>query len=97
MVDFDWIMTIFDFLAKLKIRKYMLVLMVVMTTLSYLRIRYTRKKITKEEEDALIEATYAKDEEGRYPWEVDTNDHPSRVTKDSRRISNSWGPKKGQW
>lgn len=71
--------------------------MVVMTTVRYLKVRQERKKITQEEEDALIEANYKKDEDGLYPWEVDTNDHPSRVEKKSEPLKKTWGAQRGRW
>ena len=71
--------------------------MVIMMTLSYLKVRHSRKKISREQEDAMIEANYQKDENGLYPWEADTNDHPSRVTKGSKPIRKNWGPQRGRW
>lgn len=96
-MDFEQFIWIFDFLERVKIRRYVFPLMVIMMTLSYLKVRHDRKKITQEEEDAAIEATYQKDENGLYPWEADTNDHPSRVAKDSRPLKRDWGPQRGKW
>ncbi|MBU5359596.1 hypothetical protein KQI58_00730 [Enterococcus raffinosus] len=96
-MDFDFLNKVFDILAELKIRRYVFPLMVIITTLSYLKVRHERKKITREEEDAMIEATYEKDENGLYPWETDTNDHPDRVGKNSTPLQKNWGPKRGQW
>ena len=96
-MNFDFLMDVFDFLAKIKIRRYVFVLMVAMMTISYLKVRHERKKITQEEEDALIEATYQKDEDGLYPWEADTNDHPDRVGKNSMPIKKTWGAQRGKW
>jgi len=62
-----------------------------------LKVRHDRRKITREEEDAMIEASYEKDENGLYPWEVDTNDHPDRVGKNSTPIKKNWGPQRGRW
>ena len=92
----DWIW-IFDILEKIKLRRYVFVLMVLMMTLSYLKVRHSRRKISREEEDAMIEATYERDENGLYPWEVDTNDHPDRVKKNSQPIKKNWGPQRGRW
>lgn len=96
-MDLSGLMVIFDFLEKVKLRRYIFVLMVVITTISYLKIRHARKKITREEEDAMIESTYQKDENGFYPWEVDTNDHPDRVGTNSKPIQKNWGPQRGKW
>ncbi|MBO0458503.1 hypothetical protein JZO77_17350 [Enterococcus hulanensis] len=96
-MNFDHLIWIFDLLEKVQIRKYVFVLMVVMMTVSYLKVRHDRRKITQEEEDAAIEATYQKDENGLYPWEADTNDHPSRVKKNSQPLKRDWGPQRGKW
>lgn len=71
-MNFDVLLGFFDILAKIKIRRYVFVLMVIMMTLSYLKVRHSRKKISREQEDAMIEANYQKDENGLYPWEADT-------------------------
>lgn len=96
-MNFDLILDFFDILAKVKVRRYVFILMVTMTALRYLKVRHDRKKITQEEEDALIELTYEKDENGLYPWEADTNDHPSRVDKISEPLKKTWGAQRGRW
>lgn len=88
---------ILDFISEFKLRRMIIMFVLAATTISYFRIKRTRKKITKEEEDAMIEATYPKDEAGLYPWEADTDDHPSRIQQGSRRISSKWGPRRGRW
>lgn len=96
-MNFDVLLSFFDILAKIKLRRYVFILMVIMTTLRYVKVRYDRKKVSQEEEDAVIEATYEKDENGLYPWEVDTNDHPSRVDKMSEPLKKNWGAQRGRW
>lgn len=93
----DVLTKIVTFIKIFKVRRVLMVVMLTATTLSYLRIRRARKSITQEEEDAFIKETYQKDENGLYPWEVDVDDHPSRVTKESKPMINSWGPKRGKW
>lgn len=88
---------VLDFIAEFKLRRLIIMFVLAATTISYFRIKRTRKRITQEEEDAMIEAIYPKDEEGLYPWEVDTDDHPDRIQKGSRRISSKWGPRRGRW
>lgn len=95
-MDFD-LMDFFNLLTKIKIRRYLFMLMVIMTTIRYLKVRYERKRITQEEEEALIDATYEKDENGLYPWEVDTDDHPSRVDNMSEPLKKTWGAQRGRW
>ncbi|WP_242704658.1 hypothetical protein [Candidatus Enterococcus ferrettii] len=63
----------------------------------YLQNRWKHRQITAAEENQRIEAIYEKDENGLYPWEVDTNDSPERVTPETRPMVNSWGPKRGRW
>lgn len=96
-MNFDGLMWIFDILEKIQIRKYIFPIMVFMMSFSYLKVRHAHKKFTKAEEDALIEATYEKDEDGLYPWEADTDDHPSRVGKNSAPLQKNWGPQRGKW
>ncbi|MDU5512077.1 hypothetical protein [Enterococcus gilvus] len=96
-MDFEQFIVVFDFLEKVKIRRYVFPAMVLVMTISYLKIRYSRRKITQEEENILIEATYQKDENGLYPWEADTDDHPDRVGKKCKPIQKNWGPQRGRW
>lgn len=79
------------------IRPYLILLVFLGSTIQYLRVRKARKKITAEEEEATIQHYYTKDENGNYPWEVNTNDHPDSIPKDSKRVMNTWGPKRGKW
>lgn len=88
---------VMDFIAEFKLRRMLIMLVLAATTISYFRIKRKRKKITTEEEDAIIQDTYPRDEDGLYPWEADTNDHPSRIQEGSRRISSRWGPRRGRW
>lgn len=86
-----------DFVAEFKLRRLLIMVVIIATSISYFRIKRKRKKITQEEEEYMINRTYQKDENGLYPWEADTNDHPSRIQEGSRRISSKWGPKRGRW
>ena len=96
-MDFDGLIGFFEILAKLKLRKYVGFLILIIMAVRYIKNRHYRKKITLEEEDALIEATYQKDDDGLYPWEADTNDHPDRVGKNSLPIKKTWGAQRGKW
>lgn len=80
-----------------KIRRVLLILVVVVSSIQYIRIHKGRKKVTKEQDEANIQKYFKQNEEGQYPWEVDTNDDPKSIPKDSQRINNSWGPKRGRW
>lgn len=79
------------------VRRYLILLVILGSAIRYLRVRRTRKRISPEEEESVIQQTYIKDENGLYPWEVDINDHPSSIPKDSKRVTNTWGPKRGKW
>lgn len=86
-----------DFIADFKLRRMLIMVVLAATTISYFRIKRTRRKITVEEEDAMIQQIYSKDENGLYPWEADKDDHPSRIQEGSKRISSKWGPRRGRW
>ena len=79
------------------VRRYLILLVLLGSTIQYLRVRKARKRITPEEEEAAIQQAYKKDENGLYPWEVNTDDHPDSIPKDSKRVTNTWGPKRGKW
>lgn len=96
-MNFEGLIGLFEVLARIKLKRYALVLMVILTTIRYLKVRRERKKITQKEEDALIETMYQKNEDGLYPWEVDIDDHPSRVGKKSKPIPKNWGAQRGKW
>lgn len=96
-MEFD-INQIIDAIPSLgSIRRYLILLVLLGSTIQYLRVRRARKRITPEEEEVAIQQTYKKDENGFYPWEVDTDDHPNSIPKDSKRVANTWGPKRGKW
>ncbi|OJG74539.1 hypothetical protein RV10_GL004698 [Enterococcus pallens] len=78
-------------------RRILISLTFTMMAVRYLQNRWKHRQITEEEEIRKIEATYEKDENGFYPWEVDTDDSPNRVTPESKPMVNSWGPKRGRW
>lgn len=94
---FDWTVGLLEIFQEFKLSRLIVVVALLMTARSYLRIKKKHKKISLEEEETKIIGIYTKDEDGFYPWEIDINDHPSRISKDSKKISNDWGPKRGHW
>jgi hypothetical protein len=92
---------IFEFLANgsaaAKIRTIVGTLVMILLAVQYLKIRSERKKITEAEENETIEKIYEKNEDGLYPWEIDQDDSPKRITKDARRFNNEWAPQRGRW
>ena len=85
-----------DFISEFRLRRLLIIIVITVTYINYVRIKRKRKKVSQEEEDIWIQETYSKDENGLYPWEADTDDHPSRIQDGSRRISSKWGPKRGR-
>lgn len=80
-----------------QMRKFLIVIMFIASAVQYLRIRKGKKKVTEQEDLENVEKYYKKNEDGLYPWEVNTNDHPDSIPKNSKRMNNSWGPKRGKW
>ncbi|MDR2833343.1 MAG: hypothetical protein LBV67_06490 [Streptococcaceae bacterium] len=78
--------------------KFLLSLLVfILMGISWVRIHHKHKKKTIEEDTKEIEMYYEKNEEGLYPWEVDTDDDPKKIPEDATPISHNWGPQRGQW
>lgn len=62
---------------------------------------FTRRKKNK---NHLMNSTndsevknFKKNEDGLYPWEVDTNDSPKNIPKDAKRYVNKARLKRGRW
>lgn len=71
-------------------------LVTVISSIGYLSYRREKSK-HRDQEEAEIQATYQKDENGLYPWEADTDDSPDRVDKNSKRYVYNDRPKRGGW
>jgi hypothetical protein len=80
-----------------KIRTVAGMTVLILMAIQYVRNKKQRKKITEEEENKILEETFEKNEDGLYPWEVDTDDSPKSIPKDAKRVQNSWGPQRGKW
>lgn len=86
----------FHIIQKLNIRKVAFVAFVLVSIFGYLKQR--KKKSAPELSDDELERTYEKNEEGLFPWEVDTNDSPDRVGKNAKKYNiKQYGPKRGRW
>jgi len=61
--------------------------------------RRRSRKRTHEHEQAAIEEVYEKNEDGLYPWEVNTNDHPDSIDSDVEADGEllSYMPERGRW
>ena len=72
-------------------------LVAVLMAISWVRLHKKRKKVTHEEDMKEVEQNFEKDENGLYPWEVDTDDDPKHIPDDAKPISTNWGPQRGRW
>lgn len=82
-----------EFILNINMRKTALMLFLVATSLGFIF-----QKIKKKDKDISEDLSqYEVDEEGRYPWEVDTDDSPERIDQQARRYHNQHGPKRGRW
>lgn len=80
-----------------KIRSLVVVLFLGLLGLKYLKIRKERKKISTQDDSYRIESIYKKNENGLYPWEVDEDDSPERISANAKRMNTNWGPERGRW
>lgn len=65
--------------------------------IKYYSLKHKRRNVDMNEELRNIEEIYEKNEDGLFPWEVDTDDSPERVKKSAERMNTSWGPQRGRW
>lgn len=81
------------FFITLNMRKIVLMLFLILTSIRFI----SQKKRNKS--NGIIEdlSHYEMDENGRYPWEVDTDDSPKRISQEAKRYVNQHGPKRGRW
>jgi hypothetical protein len=64
-----------------------------------IRQRIRTHRYSQEEEDKIIEEKYEKNEDGLYPWEVDTDTSDKNIAKDAAPFKNEgvWRPQRGKW
>ena len=70
---------------------------IIISGIQYLKVRKSKKSITKEQDTLNIQKHFERDVNGQFPWEVNTDNDPRNIPKDSKRISNNWAPKRGKW
>lgn len=81
-------------ISKINLRHIMLIFFLLITSTSFIVQQLTKKKRQQKEEDF---SQFEKNEEGLYPWEVDTDDSPSRIDEKARRYVNKHQPRRGKW
>ncbi|MDR0199373.1 MAG: hypothetical protein LBI43_02210 [Streptococcaceae bacterium] len=64
---------------------------------AWLAARRRSRKRTAEDEQEMIDENFQKNEDGLYPWEVNTNDHPSTVKKGTKPHPMDNLPQRGRW
>lgn len=63
----------------------------------YIRLRISRKNNQDNDEKDLLEH-FEKDENGLFPWEIDTDDSPDRIPHNAKRHPHISGrPRRGRW
>ncbi|EOH92041.1 hypothetical protein [Enterococcus pallens] len=91
----DFFQLIIQIIKNLGIRRFIFILFISATIIQFLRQRLEHRK--HEDETTNIDDIYEMDENGLYPWEVDTDDSPERIPKDATRYVNRKSPKRGGW
>ena len=71
--------------APFNIKKIILITVWLTICCIYMFYRSRRKKITEQEEQENIDLIYSKDDDGRYPWEVDIDDDPKHIAEGAKR------------
>lgn len=61
------------------------------------RARKRSKRITAEEDEKFIKENYEKNEDGLYPWEVDTDLSEKNIKEGAQPMNTDDLPKRGQW
>jgi len=92
-----WYQSVFQIAKQIGFRRIIMVLALLGMAFYYLKNRKRRKVISEEEEQQRIDEIYEKNNEGYYPWEVDTDDNPKRIPQNSKRMVHRWGPRRGRW
>lgn len=91
----DFFQLIIQIIKNLGFRRFIFILFISATIIQFLRQKLRHRK--QDSEVVTIDDIYEKDENGFYPWEVDTDDSPDRIPKDATRYINRKSPKRGGW
>lgn len=89
----EWMMKLGEFLTTFDMRRTALMLFLFLTSIGFILQRFTKQEAEAPEDLSQFEV----DENGQYPWEVDTDDSPERISPEARRYLNQHGPKRGRW
>lgn len=79
-----------------RISSLVFALIVIVSSVAYLSLRKQHKR-DRDKLEQQVEEQYEKDENGLFPWEVDTDDSPDRVAADAKRFQYNDRPKRGRW
>lgn len=81
-------------MSEIDLRHSVLLLFILITSLSFVLQRLRKKERWSDKEDL---SQFEKDENGLYPWEVDTDNSPERIDKSAKRYVNQHQPRRGRW
>lgn len=88
--------TIYQIIQRIGTRKILLILFVFVSIFVYFKERKRKRKHLLTDEE--LEEIYERDENGLFPWEVNTNDSPKEIPKEATRYYYDQGrPKRGRW
>lgn len=80
-----------------RIRAIVWGLIILMMVIYWIRARRRSHKISSEEDEKLIEQIYEKNEDGLYPWEVDTDISADNIKEGATPMNLDGLPKRGKW
>jgi hypothetical protein len=66
-------------------------------TRAWLKAKRKSQKTTEEEEEIIIVEKFEKNEEGKYPWEENTDDDPKHIGENAKPVSLDTTPQRGRW
>ncbi|MGL9731180.1 hypothetical protein [Enterococcus sp. DIV0756] len=69
----------------------------ILIALSYFLMRLRKKNKHNEVSQKDELKNFQKNEEGFYPWEIDTDDSPERIPANAKRYVNKARLKRGRW
>lgn len=82
-----------EFFRWFDMRRTALMIFLLLTSIGFISQRFRKPEREVQEDLSQFEV----DEEGLYPWEVDQDDSPERIGKETKRYINQHGPKRGRW
>ncbi|MGX2946962.1 hypothetical protein [Enterococcus alishanensis] len=92
----DKLKFIYDIFHAIGVRKILFIFFILIVIIQF--FRENKKRDYRNLSDTELEEIYQKDDNGLFPWEVDTDDSPDRISKDAKRhIYKKAGPRRGRW